>query len=146
MSKGTEHANLVALMTRAKDVPGQWIAHCLDLDVMTQGKNLHHAMEMLVEAVLILVQDDIEHGFDPLDRSQAPDECWAMMKDIRQNGVSLEKVDDPESLEAAIGFMQLTLVRPQLPAPQPARSPELTPPPAWEIAALRNLRHSQAHC
>ena len=62
----------------ADDVAGQWVAHCLEFDVVTQGNSLAHALEMVVEAVSMVVADDLDAGRDPLAR-RAPPPCWDEM-------------------------------------------------------------------
>jgi predicted RNase H-like HicB family nuclease len=82
MKTGVE-SNLWILIERAADVPGEWVAHCLDFDVVTQGRSLQHAFEMLKESVAMVVADDLKVGRDPLDR-RAPkaewDHLWAAVK------------------------------------------------------------------
>ena len=67
----------------AEDLPGQWVAHCLDLDVVTQGDSVEHALKMLSEAASMVLSDDIRCGRDPMDR-RAPrkywDQMWKMMR------------------------------------------------------------------
>lgn len=60
---------------RAEDLPGVWLAHCLDLDVMSQGDSIPHAIEMIAEAVNMTLEHDLSTGRDPLDR-RAPREFW----------------------------------------------------------------------
>lgn len=64
-----------ALITRAGDVPGTWVAHCLEFDVASCGDSPRHALEMLYDAVGTCLVDDLNHGFDPYDR-RAPEEEW----------------------------------------------------------------------
>src|SRR5919197_6015084 len=59
----------------ADDVPGQWVAHCLEFDVVTQGDNLAHAWSMIQEALEIVVVGEIRNGLDPARRA-APQEFW----------------------------------------------------------------------
>jgi predicted RNase H-like HicB family nuclease len=50
-----------------KDAPsGQWVAMCLEYDVVTQGDSEDHAFEMLKEAVEIHLA-----GIDPLELEQS---------------------------------------------------------------------------
>lgn len=63
------------LFERAEDIPGVWIAHCLDLHVVTQGASLGHALEMALEATRIVLDADAESGRNPLER-RAPPEYW----------------------------------------------------------------------
>lgn len=39
------------------DVPGQWIAHDFERDIVTQGNSKEHALEMLEEAVHMVDED-----------------------------------------------------------------------------------------
>lgn len=65
-------------VTRSPDVRGAWLAHCLDLDVMTQSDSLEHAFEQVREAVGIVLGDDLRAGRDPLaTRATAPPAAWA---------------------------------------------------------------------
>lgn len=53
----------------------QWVAHCLDLDIISQGNSIDHATEMLREAVGMSVWDDLES--DTYTRqTKAPPEYW----------------------------------------------------------------------
>jgi hypothetical protein len=63
------------VVRRADDVPGQWVSHCLDYDVVSQGDSLDHAMKMVVESTTIVVADDVSKGRDPMSR-RAPEACW----------------------------------------------------------------------
>jgi predicted RNase H-like HicB family nuclease len=73
-AKLVEHKAWVAI-TPAEDVPGEWVARCLDLNVVTQGRSLSHALEMIVDAVNIGVEEDCNADLNPFDRS-APAEQW----------------------------------------------------------------------
>ena len=60
----------------SKQIPGQWIAHCLDFDIVTQGDSLEHAAEMLAEATLMVAKDDLARDKNPFDRG-AINAAWA---------------------------------------------------------------------
>jgi predicted RNase H-like HicB family nuclease len=62
----------------AEDVPGQWVSHCLEFDVISQGNDARHALEMVSEAIELTVLDDLAIGRDPRDR-RAPQEDWDEM-------------------------------------------------------------------
>jgi predicted RNase H-like HicB family nuclease len=64
------------LVTQATDIPGQWVAHCLDIDLVTQADSPQHALSMAREAVLLIIDDDLRKGLDPLERAGAPQEQW----------------------------------------------------------------------
>jgi len=59
----------------AEDVPGEWVAHCLEFDVVTQGRNARHAFEMASEAVAMVISDDLKASRDPSLR-RAPKSFW----------------------------------------------------------------------
>ena len=48
------------LVTRSCDLPGQWVGHCLNLDVVSQGDSIEHAFQMVQEAVQFLVEEDVQ--------------------------------------------------------------------------------------
>jgi hypothetical protein len=73
----------------APDLPGEWIAHCLDFDVVTQGRDPLHAMHMLLEAVCLVVSSDVRRGADPLDR-RADDEDWEPLWRTVNGGQSID--------------------------------------------------------
>lgn len=62
-----------------------WVAHCLDFDVCTQGRSLDHAIAMLAEAVLMTWLDDYTHGLSAEDR-RAPREYWDEAEHVRRHG------------------------------------------------------------
>lgn len=71
-----ERRSLSLLLTPAEDVPGQWIGHCLELDIVSVGTSAEHAAEMAREAVRDCVADDIRDGRDPFARRRAPEEYF----------------------------------------------------------------------
>ncbi|MES1204707.1 MAG: hypothetical protein ABUS79_02100 [Pseudomonadota bacterium] len=77
--------NMWVVARPADDLPDQWVAHCLDLDVVTQGTSFEHVIEMVKEASLMVVCDDLAAGKEPTLR-RAPDECWAEMRQIVTTG------------------------------------------------------------
>jgi predicted RNase H-like HicB family nuclease len=68
------------VVRRAEDVPGQWVAHCLDFDLVTQGNSMLQAMEMACDAVEIVLADDVAHNLDPYSR-RAPQKVWTEFYD-----------------------------------------------------------------
>lgn len=71
-----------ALISPSKQLEGQWIAHCLELDVVTQGCSIPNAIEMIAEAIVLCITDDIENGLDPLKRKRAPYEFWKKYSEL----------------------------------------------------------------
>jgi predicted RNase H-like HicB family nuclease len=66
------------------DVPGEWLAHCLDLNVMSQGRSLSHALDMVIEAVDLVLEEDRKAGLDPFDRTAPPEEWAAFAEHMRR--------------------------------------------------------------
>ncbi|HKY39613.1 MAG TPA: hypothetical protein VJN18_26925 [Polyangiaceae bacterium] len=80
------------LLSPTPDVEGQWTAHCLDLDVISQGDSLEHAFKMGREAVDLVIRSDAEAGQDPFERDPAPQEDWDTFHDLLRNAVPLKHV------------------------------------------------------
>ncbi len=71
----TRTFSLTVYLTRAPDVAGQWVGHCLEIDVVSQGDSMRHAYEMTREAVEMVILDDLNSNREPALRS-APREEW----------------------------------------------------------------------
>ena len=64
------------LLTQETDA--SWSAHILDLDVVTHGRDVWHAITMAQEAVALVLEWDAGEGRDPLERAdRTPGEAWA---------------------------------------------------------------------
>ncbi|HVY65901.1 MAG TPA: hypothetical protein VHH11_13850 [Gammaproteobacteria bacterium] len=79
------HFNVWVLARPAADLPEQWIAHVLNLDVVTQGNSLAHALDMAVEATLMVLSDDIAEGRNPQARRPAPPECFKELHEVQRS-------------------------------------------------------------
>jgi hypothetical protein len=76
MSNSNERTYNVHIVVRpAADLPGKWMAHCLDVDVVTYGDSLRHVLDMIREAVEETFRDDAIDGRESLER-RAPKQCW----------------------------------------------------------------------
>jgi predicted RNase H-like HicB family nuclease len=51
------------------EISGQWVSHCLNFDVVSQGDSPEHAYQMALEATELVVLDDLAHGLNPFDRA-----------------------------------------------------------------------------
>ena len=87
------------LVHPAEDLPGTWVAHALDFDVISQGESAKHAMMMIVEAVGMVLEEDIADGCDPYAR-RAPAPFWERLQHIMEHG---ERLPMSELLERARG-------------------------------------------
>lgn len=114
-SLGTEpeiHSKLVwVVASPAETVPGEWVAHCLDFDIVSQGHSLEHSLEMAKEAILECLNDDAENGLDPFDRSAAPDEDWEDLYHLMKHGVPLDTVPVEKRDQLTLVGAQLRLVQ-----------------------------------
>jgi predicted RNase H-like HicB family nuclease len=115
---------LPSVVTRADDVPGAWVAECVPLGVITQGDSLRHAIEMLVEAVDMVVDDDLSRGVDPL-KTRVPlpgsvEELATLMSHPLQP-VDIAHADDKVSTVLVL----VRVVRPHVPAMGSSEAEEL---------------------
>lgn len=103
--------SLVFLVERAKDVPGEWVAYALNLDVVTQGRSIPHALHMLSEAVF--------HVTPVVGARAVDDDDWLRYFDVMQRGANIViagDVDPYEYVTAMAGGM-VARVAPELGTP-----------------------------
>ncbi|MFV8752131.1 hypothetical protein ACNOYE_16410 [Nannocystaceae bacterium ST9] len=60
---------------RSEQIPGTWVAHVLDFDCVTQAESLGRAVELAIDAAMIVANMDVEAGCDPYDR-RAEEADW----------------------------------------------------------------------
>lgn len=94
----TRNFNLRALIYRADDAPHIWVAHCLELDVISQGATPGQASDAIREAVEMTLLDDLNAGLDPFGRRPAPAEIHEQWADLYRRGrmVDLSQADVAE--------------------------------------------------
>lgn len=124
------------LLSPATDVEGQWIAHCLDLDVVTQGSSLEHAALMGREAVDIVIESDAANGKDPFSRDQAPEEDWKRLYDLMHHAVPLRLVPREKWSRLTVVAMPYAVCVPVV--DEAPDSDPLQIPDAWLAASLRD--------
>jgi predicted RNase H-like HicB family nuclease len=142
------------LLRKADDVPGEWVAHCLELDVVSQGRSVDHAAEMLFEATAMALVDDIEHGRD-LSGRRAPEPFWdELWKVVREgepfDATKLADLDDVGGLIAGQVVIHL-LLHPTAARPGATVHPELDERPKLHALWSRTVgpdsgRHPHASC
>jgi len=88
------------LVTRGENTSG-WVAHVLDLDIVTQGESVASAFKMAAEATCLALDDDFRNGRDPFARTPAPQEDWAMLFATMRYGKPLEAIPKDQLLMAA---------------------------------------------
>ncbi len=82
----TREYHLWAVARPSPDVEGQWVGHCLQLDVVTVGDSLEHCFQMLQEASGMVVCDDLNLGRNPLDRADHADPVWKEWARVMDQG------------------------------------------------------------
>jgi hypothetical protein len=103
------------------------MAHCLDLDVVTQGRNPKHAVQMIEEALAMTIGDDLRQGHDPFARPRAPAEYWDELHRVTGEGEpSTEPPAESQPL-VALAF--------QLRAEVHLEAAETHPVLFWQVAA-----------
>ena len=65
----------------APDVEGQWIAHGLETDIVTQGDSAEHAMAMMADSVQTLAAHQALRRRPALRLRPAPKEVWDLAAD-----------------------------------------------------------------
>ncbi len=103
-----------AYITRAEDVPGCWVAHCFDFGVVTIGDSPQHALEMVREAVGLVLVDDLNRGLDPHAR-RAPDEEWEPLFRLfeKHTAVPASSMDETPYSEFAVPLTVELVRRPK---------------------------------
>lgn len=67
------------------EIEGQWVAHCPDFDVMSQGNGPAHAVQMLHEALAMSIVDDVVNNIDPHSHRVPVAEWDAFMTMVRRS-------------------------------------------------------------
>jgi hypothetical protein len=131
------------LIEEAEDVPGQWISHCLNLDIVSQGNSPEHAYHMIVEAIAITLTDDLTAGRNPFEHSSAPAEYWQRLKEMRDKGKAIPLKEAFAAQVKKIAFLMNFEILVE--APVPVVSPDIDDiPPAWMIEKIvSSPRHLQ---
>jgi predicted RNase H-like HicB family nuclease len=132
------------LIQPAADLPGQWVAHCLQGDVMSQGSSPAEARDSLVEAFQIVFEHEVEHGRNPFERRSAPEECWAAWKHVMQNGRPVSFAEAEQRATAAVAYIatMMTVLVEVIDHQKNVviESDDATDvPPAWMIASSPNM-------
>jgi hypothetical protein len=78
------------LIRRAPDVPGQWLAHCLNWDVIAYAPSIPEAMDQLARSLIMVIEDDEAMGLVPDDRPSAPEDHWEIYLRIQKQGKDVE--------------------------------------------------------
>jgi len=72
----------------APDLAGQWIAHGLETDIVTQGDSGEHALAMMADALLALTTYQAARRRPSLRLRPAPREVWDLAADATPLDIS----------------------------------------------------------
>lgn len=102
--------SLNVFLTPAPDLPGMWVGHCLEVDVVSQGDSLRHAYEMTREAVELVILDDLSLGREPTQRSAPRDEWEAAYKTVQSRNPKLYTLTELFERESELHFALAPLI------------------------------------
>jgi len=123
----------------SKELPGVWTAHCLTFDIVTQGDSLERARAMVIEAIVMTVNDDLEEGRDPFDRKTVPEDEWDRVTHAMRHGRRYESLSPEEQAMVTCLISPMTLRMPDA----HAAVDEIPVPPAWQIACFESMPPSR---
>lgn len=90
---------------------GEWVAHCLDVDIISEGATIWKAVESVREAVAIVMDDEADNGLDLL-RQRAPEEDWNTLFRVSCDGdlflITSDQSDD-ETANVALLATQMRI-------------------------------------
>ncbi len=92
---------LRVLIYPAPDVEGQWIAHGLETDIVTQGDSPDHALEMMGDALKTTIDFVTRHRLLgsrglPFALRPAPREVWDLIGDAVPSGITARATISPK--------------------------------------------------
>jgi len=135
------------LIHQEKGLDGQWVAHCLNLDLVSQGNSPEHAIQMIFEATAQVVADDLRSGQDPAGRRPAPKELWELFSKTQFTGYRIAPAD-VDRVAAASKNLVIALIAYMQPEKDDCddgsfRAVSNTDvPPPFMIAALQHGEHT----
>ncbi len=87
MREETQQLGIWVVLQPCKDIPGEWLAHCLNYDLYSQGHSLRHAVAMLIEALGLVLVEELKEG-RMLEERRAPAQYWDEMFEVLRQGRS----------------------------------------------------------
>lgn len=102
--------NFWIVVRPSEQLEGQWVAHCLELDIVSQGNSIAHAFKMISEAVCMVIADDLEDNLDPRSRRPAPKEYWDELWSALSRGEPTDFASLNEADNASISFVAAQMV------------------------------------
>ena len=74
------HSLLNVIIYPAPDLEGQWLAHCLETDIISQGNSVADALEMMAEAIELTAAQNVKMGRPAIVYQNAPTEVSMMFE------------------------------------------------------------------
>lgn len=90
----------LVLLYPAADVPGEWVAHVLDYDLVTQCRLPDHTVEMAEEALAIVLS---EGG----TRRRAPEEEWQRAYSVMREGQRVDGSLNEGGWDTAVALVEV---------------------------------------
>lgn len=145
--------NFWLLVKPADDVPGQWVGHCLELDILSVGESVQEAIQRTSEAMCESIMDDIQHGRSPLARRPAPPEYTTELNRVLSEGRQVTQLAGNErgmvalQLHARLEQFEVPLAAGEQAAQQRQPHPQLEQlPSAWLMAKYNSQHRAGAPC
>lgn len=121
------------LVHPVSDVPGQWVGHCLDLDIVSVGDSREHATQMVMEAVSTCLVDDLEQGRQPFELlDKAPQEHWDALERVTRKGTYSDGTPASSSDAVVAGQLHISIK-----AESQARPSVRRLPPVWMMEEFK---------
>lgn len=131
----------------AEDMPGTWVSHCLNFDLVSYGDSIVDAVVSVCEAVEDVVIEDLSSGREPLQRgTTTPSVCWERLKKILESGKPVKMSEMSSAVRAFVAHQvnfvaEIEMVKIPLKAPSTepiSVAPMMLPTPT--ISSTNELR------
>ncbi len=119
------------LVEQAEDLPGVWVSHCLNFDIISQGDTPQVAVESLVEAVMMAMSDDLLEHHEPTERTPAPTEDWDRLRVTLEGARKVKLSEVPRDAKVRLATtltFEATLMTVAVPATKSQPMIEARPP------------------
>jgi len=98
------HVETVTVLVEASgEIVGEWVAHVLELDVVTQGRSVEHALAMAEEAAGIVLSESAA------PRRRAPEAEWERAYALMREGDRLPLADHTAAIEALVAVVEVSV-------------------------------------
>jgi predicted RNase H-like HicB family nuclease len=97
---------VTVLIEPSDEIAGEWVAHVLELDAVTQGRSVAHALEMAEEAAGIVLTESAA------PRRRAPEPEWERAYGLMREGerIPLDQLEHPSAaIEALVAVVEVSV-------------------------------------